>query len=83
MTEKLLSAQEVAEQLGISQDTVYRLTQKKDGLRAYKVGRLTRFKPSDVEAYITAQTIIPPEKRMSMPGMSRFQYRPGMRVVSL
>lgn len=83
MTEKMMTAQELAEQLGVSVYTIHRLAQKKGGLKGYKVGRLTRFKPSEVTEYLAAQEIKPPEKKTAMPGMQRFTYRPGMKVVKV
>ena len=83
MAEKLLTAKELAEQWGVSVYHIYRITNQKDGLKGYKVGRLIRYKPSDVEAYLAAQEIKPPEKTVPLPGMRRFTYRPGMKVVSV
>ena len=80
---KLLSANEVAERLGISVPTVYRLAHRRDGLRTLKVGASLRFRPSDVEAYLAAAEIKPPERQASLPGMKRFQYRCGMKVVDI
>ena len=83
MDEKMMSVSELAEQWGVSVHTIHRLANRKDGLRAYKVGSLLRFKPSDVEAYLTAHTVKVPEKPVAFPGMARFSYEPGMKVVSL
>ena len=54
MNQPLLTAQEVAEQLKVNACTIYRLKDKPDGIRAYKVGNLLRFRPEDVEAYLAA-----------------------------
>lgn len=83
MDEKLLTPNELAERLGVSVYTVHRLANQKNGLKAYKVGSLTRFKPSDVEAYLAAHEIKAPEKPTGFPGMERFNYKPGMKVVSI
>lgn len=83
MQERLLNAREVADMLGVSTDTVHRLAHKRDGLKGYKIGGSTRFRPSDVEAYIDARAIRPAERQIPLPGMQRFTYRPGMKVVSL
>lgn len=83
MQERLLSPREVAEHLGISVDGVYRLAHRKDGIKGCKVGGVIRFRPSDVEAYITSTEIKPPERHTPLPDMKRFQYKPGMKVVSL
>lgn len=79
----LLTAKEVADKLGVSVCTVYRLANQRGGLRGYKVGRLVRFKAPEVEAYIAAQEIRPPASGEPFPEARRFAYRPGMRVVSL
>lgn len=81
MTESMLSVQQVAAQLGVSIYTIYRLKDKQGGLPAYKVGSCVRFKPSEVEAYIAAQAVKPAVKETPFPGMRRFQYVPGMKVV--
>ena len=83
MPEKMMTAKELAEQLGVSVYTIHRLAQKKGGLKGYKVGRLTRFKPSEVAEYLASQEIKPPEKKTAMPGMQRFTYRTGMKVVKV
>ena len=83
MDEKMLTAKELAEQLGVSVYTIHRLANQKNGLKAFKVRSLTRFRPSDVEAYLAAHEIKAPEKSTAFPGMKRFSYKPGMKVVSL
>ncbi|MDE6261574.1 MAG: helix-turn-helix domain-containing protein [Oscillospiraceae bacterium] len=83
MDEKLLTPTELAEQWGVSVHTIHRLANRKNGLRAYKVGNLTRFKPSDVEAYLAAHTVKVPEKPTTFSDMKRFRYMPGMKVVSV
>lgn len=81
--EQLLTVRQVAELLQVSEDLIYRATRKREGLRGLKVGGVIRFKPSDVEAYLAAQEIKPPEHQSPFPDMERFTYRPGMKVVSL
>jgi len=83
MAEKMLSLSEVAEQFDVSVKTIHRLASKKDGLKSYKVGRLIRFKRADVEAYLAANEVVPPERQEAFPGMARFAYKPGMKVVSI
>ena len=53
-----------------------------DVLPAYKVGRCIRSKADEVAAYLENQAVKPPELE---PGMKvgRFQYKPGMKVVSI
>ena len=82
MDETMLSADELAAMLGVSVYTIHRMAHKKNGLKGYKIGNLTRFKPSDVEAYLAANEIKPPEKADSF-SCARFTYKPGMKVVSL
>lgn len=82
MDEKMLSANELAEMLNISVYTVHRLVHKVDGLKGYKVGGVTRFKPSEVEAYLTANVVKPAEKPQKF-SSGRFTYVPGMKVVSI
>lgn len=82
MNEKLLSANELAQLWGVSVYTIHRLANQRNGLKACKIGRLTRFRPSDVEAYLATNEIKPPEKDRGF-ACQRFTYKPGMKVVSL
>lgn len=81
MTEPMITARQVAEMLGVSIYTVYRLKDKPGGLPAYKVARCIRFKPAEVEAYIAAQTVELAAKKDQLPSIRRFKYVPGMKVV--
>ncbi len=58
-TEKLMDTEEVAEYLGIHPKTVMNLVERKQ-LKASKVGRVWRFRKSDVDAYL--------ERRSNFPG---------------
>ena len=78
----LLTAQEIASRWGVCVYTVYRLAYKRDGLPAYKVGRCVRFKEEEVAAYLEKQTVKPAEPAAGMK-IGKFQYKPGMKVVSL
>ncbi|MBL8195109.1 MAG: helix-turn-helix domain-containing protein [Blastocatellia bacterium] len=49
--EQLLKASDVAERLGVSERTVQRLTQR-GLLVGYKIGRILKFRLSDVENYL-------------------------------
>ncbi len=51
MRERLLSAQDVAEYLGVPLATLYQWRTKGTAPRAVKVGRHIRFRPADVEAW--------------------------------
>lgn len=48
----MLTAKEVAEKMGVGRSEVYRLANRRDGLKAYKVGAQLRFKPEEVEEYM-------------------------------
>ncbi|NBI68220.1 DNA-binding protein [Pseudoflavonifractor sp. 60] len=82
MPAALMTVEEVGAFLGIDRSTVYRLCSKPNGLRSYKVGSRLRFKQEDVEAYLDRCLVQPPQPR-NHPGIARFQYKPGMRVVNL
>ncbi len=53
MTDRWMSAEEIAEYLGVSKDTVYSwLTNK--GMPGHKVGRFWKFKQADVDVWVRA-----------------------------
>ncbi len=79
--EAMLTVKQVAERLHISLNAVYRLKDSRDGLKAYRVGRCIRFKAQDVEEYLERNQVKPAEPTRAMPGITRFKYTPGMRVV--
>lgn len=54
MDERWHSVEEVAEHLGVARDTVYRWIDHK-GLPAHKIGRLWKFKLSDVDQWVRAR----------------------------
>lgn len=80
--ERMIDAKEVAELLGVNPNTVYHMKDKPGGLPAYRVGRLVRFKLSEVEEYIERQAVKPAEPDRPF-CLNRFQYVPGMKVVSV
>ncbi len=53
MTERWSSVDEVAKHLGVAQDSIYRWIEGR-GLPAHKIGRLWKFKLSDVDAWVRA-----------------------------
>lgn len=53
MSEPWVKVEEVASHLGIAKDTVYRWVQTR-GLPAHRVGRLLKFKVSDVDSWVRA-----------------------------
>ena len=80
MSETMMSVKEVAELLNLSIYTVYRLKDKPDGLKAYKVGGCVRFKRSEVNDYL-ARCTVAPVIRQKQRQCTRFKYVPGMKVV--
>ncbi|HNY80873.1 MAG TPA: helix-turn-helix domain-containing protein [Thermoanaerobaculales bacterium] len=53
MDDRWLSVGEIAEYLGISKDSVYAWIEKK-GLPAHRIGRLWKFKRSEVDEWVHA-----------------------------
>lgn len=51
-TEKWSSLEEITEHLGVSKDTIYRWIAKKQ-MPAHKVGKLWKFKISEVDEWVT------------------------------
>jgi excisionase family DNA binding protein len=49
--ERWVEVDEVATHLGVARDSVYRWVERK-GLPAYRVGRLLRFRLSEVDAWV-------------------------------
>lgn len=82
MNTSLLTPDEVAACLRVHRGTVYRLCDQPDGLRSYKVGNRIRFRAEEVEEYLERCLVQPPQ-RQEKPNIVRFQYKPGMKVVSL
>ncbi len=54
MTNKVMTLEDVAKLLEVSERTILRLLDKKE-LKGFKVGRAWRFEPKDVEDYIERQ----------------------------
>ena len=80
MLEPMMTANEVAEMLGVSAKTVQRLRSKPDQLPSYKIAGCVRFKRDEVEEYIKQQAVKPAVKAESFI-KGRFHYAPGMKVV--
>jgi excisionase family DNA binding protein len=53
MTEPWVSVDDVANHLGVAKDSVYRWIEKR-GLPAHKIGRLWKFKLSEVDEWVRA-----------------------------
>lgn len=79
--EAMMTVQEVADLLGVSIYTVYRLKEKPGGLRAYRVGRCVRFKRKEVEAYLACHVVKPVLNNSGQQTGVQLVYIPGMRVV--
>jgi len=58
MTDRLLTAGEVADQLRVSTMTIYRLIRRGE-LPAVRVGRNYRVRASDLDTYLEAQVVDP------------------------
>lgn len=54
MEDRWRSVQEIAQYLGVSTDSVYRWVEKR-GLPVHRVGRLFRFKCSEVDEWVRSQ----------------------------
>ena len=52
-TEPWVTAEQVAQHLGVVKDTVYRWRENK-GLPAHRIGRLWKFKLSEVDGWVRA-----------------------------
>ena len=53
MDDRWLSVEEIAEYLGINRDTVYKWIERKK-MPAHKVGRLWKFKKSQIDRWVEA-----------------------------
>lgn len=56
--ERWLSVKEIAEHLGLSKETIYRML-KAETIPAYKVGRQWKFKASEVDNYLKLKNPCP------------------------
>ncbi|MGA2451502.1 MAG: helix-turn-helix domain-containing protein [Polyangiaceae bacterium] len=54
MTEPWSSVDEVARHLGVAKDSIYRWIENK-GLPAHKIGRLWKFKLTEVDAWVRSR----------------------------
>ena len=59
--ENYIRASELAEKLGVSEQTIYRLTRKGE-IPAYRIGRMLRYKLSEVEKSRTIKGSAIPER---------------------
>ena len=51
MADRWLSISEICQYLGVSSDTIYKWIEKK-GMPAHKIGRLWKFKKSEVDDWV-------------------------------
>lgn len=56
MTEPWVSADVIAEHLGVTKDSIYTWIAKKD-MPAHRVGRLWKFKVTDVDEWVRSQDV--------------------------
>lgn len=52
--EALLTAEDVARLLGVSESLVYKL-RRENKIRAIRIGALLRFRPADVRSYVNGE----------------------------
>lgn len=50
--EKWLSVSQIAEHLGVSKETIYRWVENHKGMPCHKIGKLWKFKTSDVDVWM-------------------------------
>jgi len=61
MQERWLSVEEIAAHLGVNPDTIYKWIERKS-MPAHKVGRLWKFKASEVDEWVRAGTAGEPDR---------------------
>jgi len=54
VTEPWLSVEQIAEHLGVTRDSIYYRWIERKGLPAHRVGRLWKFKTSEVDEWVRA-----------------------------
>ncbi len=60
MDERWISVAEIAAYLGVKRDTIYKWIDRK-GMPAHKVGRLWKFKQSEIDAWVRSGKASEPE----------------------
>lgn len=70
MTEPWASVDDVAKHLGVAKDSVYRWIENR-GLPAHKIGRLWKFKLSEVDEWVRAGGADEPLRKKDEEGPSR------------
>lgn len=79
MDDRWRSVQEIAEYLGVSTDSVYRWVEQR-GMPVHRVGRLLRFKCSEVDEWVHRQDEDNGEQEASKPGVRRQKTQPQKRA---
>ncbi|MBX3716665.1 MAG: helix-turn-helix domain-containing protein [Burkholderiales bacterium] len=68
MAEPWVSVEQIAEHLGVTRDSIYRWIDRK-GLPAHRVGRLWKFKASEVDDWVRAGGANDAEQQTAAPGV--------------
>ena len=79
MDDRWRSVQEIAEYLGVSTDSVYRWVEQR-GLPVHRVGRLLRFKCSEVDDWVHSQDDENGEQEAGKPAVRRRRTQPQKRA---
>ena len=79
MDDRWRSVQEIAEYLCVSTDSVYRWVEQR-GLPVHRVGRLLRFKCSEVDEWVHRQDQVNGEQEGESPGVCRQTRQPRRRT---
>jgi excisionase family DNA binding protein len=67
MTEPWTSVDEIARHLGVAKDSIYRWIERRS-LPAHRIGRLWKFKISEVDQWVRAGGAVPPQDTPSNRG---------------
>jgi excisionase family DNA binding protein len=67
MAEPWVSVEQIAEHLGVTRDSIYRWIDRK-GLPAHRVGRLWKFKASEVDEWVRAGGAVEDANTVSQAG---------------
>ena len=70
MAEPWVSVEQIAEHLGVTRDSIYRWIDRK-GLPAHRVGRLWKFKASEVDEWVRACGANDAEQQPGAPSVPR------------
>lgn len=70
MAEPWVSVEQIAEHLGVTRDSIYRWIDRK-GLPAHRVGRLWKFKASEVDDWVRTGGANDAEKQPAAPSVPR------------